>query len=190
MTELARTILIVDDDDFTREMYVDVFKNSGFRVIEAHDGMEGMDLAMREVPDAIFTGIVMPRMDGFTMVENLRKQVSTASIPTFVSSHLGRQEDKMRAENMGIRAFIVRDLTPPNEVVQIVSQAFTGGREYILDFNAFDHDASKLSDELKLNNFQCMECNQKMLLKLRQDPGNKEWYQSKLVCPACGWQLP
>jgi len=90
---MAKTkILIVDDDVMTREMYVNVFKQSGYEVFEAGDGVDGLDVASRELPDVIFTGIIMPRMSGFELMEALRKAVATSKIPVVISSHIGREE--------------------------------------------------------------------------------------------------
>jgi len=72
MEELQKKIIIVDDDDETRTAYAEIFRNKGFKVLEARDGVEGLDIATSEEGiDAIFTGIVMPRMDGFQMIEAL-----------------------------------------------------------------------------------------------------------------------
>lgn len=187
MNEAKKKILIVDDDVFTREMYVDVFRQSGYEVFEANDGVEGVDIATKSLPDIIFTGIVMPRMDGFTLIETLRKHVLTASTPIFMSSHLGREEDRKRAETLGVKEFIVRDFTTPAEVVNLVGALFTEGGEYALDFDEFNLDAQRLSRDLHFNgNFQCAECNESLVLKLRV--GVRGMHTAQFVCPRCGWR--
>lgn len=187
----GHSILIVDDDDFTREMYIEVFRNGGYQVFEAKDGIEGLDIATREIPSVIFTGIVMPRMDGFAFMEALRKNTSTSRIPIFVSSHLGREEDKKRSLQLGARDFIVRDMTSPNEVVEIVTRVFSEGGEYVVQFDAYALDAQRMAREVNLNeNYQCMDCNEKMILKIRLDRSDKDWYKVSFICPACGWHNP
>ncbi len=186
--EKPRKILIVDDDQSTLELYGEIFKVAGFDVIRAKDGLEGLDIATKNLPDVIFSGIVMPRMDGFTMVENLRKNVTTSKIPVVIFSHLGREADRQRANVLGVNDFIVRDTTPPREVVARIKSIFEGG-EYRLNFNAYDLDAPKLARMMNLNsNFQCLECGEKMILRLRvNDPTSKE-YAAHFVCPQCGWE--
>jgi CheY-like chemotaxis protein/predicted RNA-binding Zn-ribbon protein involved in translation (DUF1610 family) len=182
-------ILVADDDEATREMYAEVFAGSGFQVITAKDGVEGLDLATREMPDVIFTGIVMPRMDGFSMVEALKKNVQTASIPIVISSHMGREADRQKANVLGAKDFIVRDLTPPKDVIKRVKALFAGGSDYQIDFQPYNLDAQKLARDLGLNtNFQCLECNQKMVLRLKLDNPKSREFQAKFVCPACGWE--
>jgi len=192
MEELNRhKILIVDDDDFTREMYLEVFRNSGYAVFEAKDGVEGLDVATRELPEVIFTGIVMPRMDGFSLIEALKKNTATAKTIIFVSSHLGREEDRQHAEQLGARDFIVRDMTSPNEVVDLVTRVFSEGGEYVIQFDMRSLDAQKLAQGIGLTGgFQCMSCNESMLLKIRVDRSDRNWYKAKFVCPKCGWQNP
>jgi CheY-like chemotaxis protein/predicted RNA-binding Zn-ribbon protein involved in translation (DUF1610 family) len=188
--ETKRTILIIDDDDFTREMYANVFRNSDFEVLEAHDGVEGLDTATEKLPDMIFSGIVMPRMDGFSLMEALQKHTPTASIPVVISSHLGRTEDRKRADQLGAKGFIVRDTTTPREVVKIISNLFTEGGEYVLEFDPYALDGQRMAQQLRMNShYQCMDCGEKMVLKIRVAKQDG-WFQAKFVCPKCGWQVP
>ncbi len=187
MNKTKRKVLIVDDDVFTREMYADIFRQSGFEVLEANDGVEGVDVATTKMPDVIFTGIVMPRMDGFTLIETLKKNVLTANIPFFMSSHLGREEDRKRANDLGVKEFIIRDFTTPGEVVDLVSAIFAEGSEYALDFDKYNLDAQRLARDLSFNgHFQCAECNEPMILKLQV--GAKGVHTTQFVCPRCGWR--
>lgn len=184
-------ILLVDDDDLTREMYAEVFRLDGFEVIEAKDGIEGLDIATREIPDIIFTGIVMPRMDGFSMIQELRKIVQTASIPVVISSHFGREEDQQKANVLGARDFIIRDLVSPKQAVEKIKAILSNGGNYRIEFNPYSFDAQKLAKNLGLNeNFQCMECDEKMILELNLiNDSQKKVFEIKLICPNCGWTI-
>ena len=179
--ETKRRILIVDDDIDTLDTYARVFRNVGYDVIEASDGLEGLDKATKSNPDIIFTGIIMPRMDGFTMIEALKKNSLTASIPFAINSHLGREEDKKRAEEIGAADFIIRDYTPPREVVERISAHLLGG-SYILEFDPNAGDAQRLAEDLGLENFfQCPD-DGKMVLKVTiKDPHNRR-FDATLDC--------
>ena len=182
-------ILIVDDDENTRNMYTRVFKEAEFEVIEAEDGVEGLDKATTENPNVIFTGIIMPRMDGFAMMEALKKNLSTVNIPVIISSHMGREEDRQKANVLGAKYFIVRGFTTPKEIVEKVRTLFLGGKEYRLEINNFSLDAQKLAEDLGLNNnFQCLECDEKMILKIMSKDSSKDGFEAHLICPSCGWQ--
>lgn len=90
-TNKTKKILLVDDDEMIRGIYSEVFRNNGFEVEEARDGLEGLEKARSIIPDIIFTGIIMPKMEGFDLMEALKKNVATSQIPVFISSHLGRE---------------------------------------------------------------------------------------------------
>lgn len=179
-------ILVVDDDDLTRETYADVFRKANFEVLEAIDGVDGLDSASKNLPDVIFTGIIMPRMDGFTMVETLKKTVLTASIPIVFISHMGREEDQQRAKQLGAKDFIIRDLTPPGKVVQRVEAIFTqAAGSYLVDFSPYAFDAPKLANDVGIEGFKCEKCNEKMILQLKVVNANEKTFEAAFVCPKC-----
>lgn len=182
-------ILIVDDDVDAREVYRDVFQSANFEVLTAEDGVEGLDLATKELPDVIFTGIIMPRMDGFSLVEALKKNAPTSNIPVLIFSHMGREEDRAKAMKLGARDFIVRGMMPPNEVVARINAIFLQG-EYNLGFDPYAFDAPKLARDFGLSgNFQCMECSERLVVKLKRADGENKNFQAMFVCPKCGWTL-
>lgn len=182
-------ILIIDDDDETRKMYAEVFKNENFKVIEAKDGVEGLDKATTEIPDVIFTGIIMPRMDGFSLMEALKKNLATSEIPIVVSSHMGREEDRQKANILGARYFVVKGFTTPKELLKKVKSLFIGGKEYYLEISNLSMDAPKLAQDLGLNrDFECLECDDKLVMKIIASDKNGGGLEARLVCPSCGWQ--
>lgn len=176
-------ILLVDDDEDTRSLYAEVFRNAGFEVREAKDGLEGLDLASKDRPDVIFTGIIMPRMDGFALTEALRANVTTSSIPVAFSSHLGRQEDQQRAREMGVSDFIVRDMVTPNEVV-IRIRSLISRTEYLIALDIRALDAQKLAADFRLNpNFSCSENGgRQFALHLKTKNASTREFEAELVC--------
>jgi len=181
-------ILLIDDDIDLREMYAEVFRNAGFEVLEAQDGVEGLDIASKEIPNVIFTGIVMPRMDGFTMMESLKKTVMTANIPIIISSHMGREEDRERANELGAKDFIIRNMTPPVEVVERVNSLFLKeGNEYKIAFSQYDFDAQKLAKNFSFQpNFLCLECGGKLILNMKLQNVKDRLFETRFVCSKCG----
>lgn len=186
--ETKKKILLVDDDTELREVYAEVLQNAHFDVVQANDGLEGLDLAIKEIPDVIFTGIVMPRMDGFDMMQALQKTVMTSNIPVVFSSHMGRGEDQKRAMEMGAKDFIVRNLTPPKEVIERISAIFSQeGKSYKLSFDPFALDAQQLGKDLNMQaDFTCHDCNEKMVLDLKLTDGKTRKFEAHFVCPKCG----
>lgn len=183
-----KKILLIDDDIELREIYAEIFHNANFEVIQAGDGLEGLDKAIKELPDVIFTGIVMPKMDGFDMMESLKKTVMTSNIPVVISSHMGRGEDQDRAKKLGAKDFIVRGMTKPIEVVERISSIFVeAGREYKLAIDPFALDGQKLGSELHFDaNFQCLECKEKLVLSMKIKDAQSKTFEARFVCPKCG----
>ena len=73
MQEKNFKILLVDDEVNTRDLYSDVFHSAGFTVSAANDGLEALEVMSKDRPDIVFTGVIMPRMDGFGFIEGVRK---------------------------------------------------------------------------------------------------------------------
>jgi CheY-like chemotaxis protein/predicted RNA-binding Zn-ribbon protein involved in translation (DUF1610 family) len=181
-------ILIVDDDEDVREMYVAVFEKNGFKVLEAKDGLDGLEVVNKEIPDIIFTGIIMPRMDGFTMMDALKKNVATASIPVVISSHLGRESDREKANRHGAKDFIIRGFTTPNQVVRRVDLILAKGGNYHLKFDPHTEEAKLLANDFEIaDDFQCSKCKETMILDLRPQDKTEMVFDARFVCPKCGW---
>jgi len=128
-------------------------------------------------------------MDGFTMMDALKKNVATSKIPVVISSHMGREEDKKKAEKLGAKDFIVRGATSPNQAVERIKVLFMEGN-YFIEFDPYNLDAAKLSHDLNISKgFQCMECNERLVLKIHFDNPKEGLFSARFVCPKCGWIL-
>jgi DNA-binding response OmpR family regulator len=160
-----KTIAIVDDDVDTLDMYANIFEMADYNVICASDGLEALSMISEHTPHVIFTGIVMPRMDGFAMIEALKQNKRTSDIPVVINSHLGRESDRKRAEELGARDFIIRGFTPPREAVERIG-ALLLRSEYIFRFDIHDTEARKLVKDLGASNFFVCPRGQEMVLKL------------------------
>ncbi len=119
--ENNKKILIVDDDDFLLGVYAKNFRDEGFEVLTAHDGEEAWEIITGgNVPDVVFTGIIMPRMTGFELIAKMQADPNLAKIPVAINSHRGRPEDEKLAKQMAVDDFIVQGLTTPVEAVRRV----------------------------------------------------------------------
>ncbi|MFH1990753.1 MAG: response regulator [Patescibacteria group bacterium] len=119
MELLNKKILIVDDDEFLLGIYAKNFKDEGFDVSIARDGEEAWEMISGgNVPDIVFTGIVMPRMTGFELIARMQANPDLSKIPTAINSHRGRPEDEKLAQEMAVDDFIIQGFTTPAEVVR------------------------------------------------------------------------
>ncbi len=185
MNDKKIKVLIIDDDKSSRETYMDVFRQEGFEVSEAVDGLDGLDKAVKIIPDVIFTGIIMPRMDGFGLKDALVKNVATSSIPVFMLSHMGREEDREKAEKIGIRGFIVQGMTTPKQVLENVRAMFNSS-EYRIKFSPMELDASRLASEFEFSpGFICKNCRKEMIMALKIANKERREFMARFICPDC-----
>ena len=91
-------ILIVEDSDTKRAVYKEMLIREGYYVIEAADGEDGLKKSITESPDVIITDLVMPKMDGFEMIEAIKKNERTRLIPVIcISTTYKDIENKLKA---------------------------------------------------------------------------------------------
>lgn len=180
MTHQVWKILLIDDDVDVRGLYADVFRGERYDIREANDGLEGLEMANQIVPDIIVSGIIMPRMDGFQLVEALRKNVATAGVPVVFLSHLGREEDETRAKSLGVRDFIVQSIVTPTEGMNRIKNILEN-REYCVNIDPHSLDAERLSRELDVDeNFRTPDGG-KWVLRLHLKNPDKRQFDAELT---------
>lgn len=104
----AKTILVVDDSINTREIEKSILESYGYKVDIASDGVDGFEKAMEFQYDLIVSDIEMPRMDGFSLIEKLRKESEYKHIPIIIVSSRDKEEDKKRGIQVGADAYIIK----------------------------------------------------------------------------------
>lgn len=179
-----RRILVVDDDSETRGLYAEYLKEAGFAVDEAANGLEALERINETVPDLVLTGIIMPQMDGFALVEALKQNVTTANLPIIFLSHLGRQEDQERSAELGVNDFIVRDVTPLPEAVARI-RSFFNASEYLVAIDPALYDSQKFARDMSLpENFECEpgENGSHYVLRLRSTDQTRKHFTAEIIC--------
>lgn len=120
MTDGTKKILIVDDDPFILDMYILKFKEQGFDVETARDGKVGLDRAESYQPNVLLLDIVMPVMDGFGVLSELKKRGTTHHMKIILLSNLGQKSDVQRGMELGANDYIIKAHLTPSEVVEKV----------------------------------------------------------------------
>jgi len=95
MEKSKSKILIVEDEQDLLEALVDKFTREGFKTLEARNGEEGLERALKEHPDLILLDIVMPKMDGMTMLKNLREDAWGKNVPVVLLTNLSATDVKI-----------------------------------------------------------------------------------------------
>ncbi|MBU0976241.1 MAG: response regulator [Patescibacteria group bacterium] len=117
-----KTILIVEDDAPILQALVDKFTNEGFSVIEASDGEEGLMKAKDEKPEVILLDIVMPKMDGITMLKELRGSDWGKDIPVFLLTNLSDMDKISESVQIGISGYMIKSDWKLEDVVKKVKE--------------------------------------------------------------------
>lgn len=97
MEKLGKKILIVEDEEVLLGALTEKLTNEGFDTISARDGEEGLGTALKEQPDLILLDIIMPRMDGLTMLEKLRQASPWGKdVPVLILTNLSPGDDTLK----------------------------------------------------------------------------------------------
>jgi CheY-like chemotaxis protein len=123
-----RKILVVDDTASSREAVLTLLEDEGYQAIEAGDGVEGLRVAEKEQPQLVISDILMPSMDGYDFVRQLRLNPKLAQIPViFYTANYHRREAKNLAEQCGVAQVLVKPCGA-RELLGAVSDALSGVR--------------------------------------------------------------
>jgi len=115
-------ILLIEDEEMLANMYEVKFKNEGFDLEKALDGAEGLEKAKSMKPDFILLDIIMPKMDGFSVLKALKEDDSTKDIPVMLLTNLGQDEDIEKGKQLGSVGYLVKANITPSEVVAEVKK--------------------------------------------------------------------
>lgn len=123
--EDKRKILIVDDDKFLLDMYSIKFTESGFNIETAFSGAEALERVEKGFrPDIYLVDIVMPTMDGFELIRQMKAKKVDLDSAVVVLSNLGQKDDIEKALSLGVDGYIVKASATPSEVVAKVIEIF------------------------------------------------------------------
>lgn len=113
-------ILIVEDDTFLLNIYKTKFEFEGFKVSTAENGEMGLTESRKKKPDLILLDILMPKMDGFTFLQEQKKDKVIKDIPVILLTNLGQKDDVQKGLELGAKDYIIKAHFKPSEVVEKV----------------------------------------------------------------------
>jgi CheY-like chemotaxis protein len=117
----GRRILIIEDDPFSLELYADLLEASGYTVVPAADGEEGLAAARREQPDLIICDIRLPKLGGCAVVRDLKADPALRQIPIIAVTALDSTGDRERLLAAGFDGYIAKPIEAKAFTSQIVS---------------------------------------------------------------------
>ncbi len=120
------TILITEDDPLMSRMYQKIFTFEGFQVEMAADGQEGLDKARELKPTMILLDVMMPKLNGLQVLEKLKADPETKTIPVVMLTNLAGQQDAEAALAKGAIKYIVKSEYEPKQVADMVKELLAG----------------------------------------------------------------
>ena len=117
-------ILIVDDEKMIRNVVKEYAEFEGYETAEAENGMEAVELCRKEDFDIIIMDIMMPRLDGYSAVKEIRK---TKQIPVIMLSARGKEYDKLFGFEIGVDDYVVKPFSPKELLARIKAVLKRGG---------------------------------------------------------------
>ncbi|MDP2736621.1 MAG: response regulator [bacterium] len=115
-------ILLVEDDSFLLGMYATKFEMEGFKVVMAEDGEKAIRLALKEAPDIILLDIILPKMNGFEVLRQLKASPGTANIPVILLTNLSQKDEIEQGLKMGAEDYLIKAHFMPSEVVDKIKK--------------------------------------------------------------------
>ncbi|MBM3206474.1 MAG: response regulator [Candidatus Staskawiczbacteria bacterium] len=103
-----KNILIVEDDQFFRELLKKKLTSVGFSIIEASNGEDGIEKVKSKKPDLIILDLLLPNIDGFEVLSKVKTSSDTSSTPVIIVSNLGQQEDIEKGMKLGANDYLIK----------------------------------------------------------------------------------
>ncbi|MFH1840883.1 MAG: response regulator [Candidatus Shapirobacteria bacterium] len=119
--ERSRRILVVEDEVYLRELYVDILKNAGYQVDQAADGQSGYRAMRRGGYDLVLLDIILPKIDGLTILRRLQETPpAKVNQHLVILSNIDRESGLVEAKKLGAENFLIKsDLTPDQIINQV-----------------------------------------------------------------------
>jgi DNA-binding response OmpR family regulator len=117
-----RIILVVDDDDFLSRIIRDKLHEAGYATLSAKDGAAGLKTARAKKPAAILLDVLLPKLDGFRVLEELKKSPETSRIPVLMLTNLGKREDVDKALKLGAAEYLIKAHFAPPDMIERINR--------------------------------------------------------------------
>lgn len=118
-------ILLVEDDKMLADMYITKFSKEGLQVMRAGDGAEGLEKVKSEKPDLVLLDIIMPKLDGFAVLKEIKKEPGLENTHVLLLTNLGQSEDIEKGRELGADDYFIKANHTPAEIVEKVKYILT-----------------------------------------------------------------
>lgn len=113
-------VLLIEDDTFLANIYKTKFEMERFKISIADNGEAGLEEAKKKRPDVILLDILLPKLDGFAVLEKLKADQSLKDVPVILLTNLGQKDDVEKGLELGASDYLIKAHFKPSEVVEKV----------------------------------------------------------------------
>jgi DNA-binding response OmpR family regulator len=192
-------ILIIEDDPMIQRVYHDKLAFEGYDVDVAGDGEEGIDKALHGKPDLVLLDLVLPKINGFLVLSELRKNPRTQATPIVILSNRGREDEIAKGLKLGADDYIVKVFATPIHVVEKIEkhlskqraspQGAAAGARYRIAIQSSKYDAPHLAHDFRFSDlYSCNHCGTQIFLEVTYDrtyTGSGNRFFAQFTCPRC-----
>lgn len=119
---MAKKILFIEDEPTLQKAVGEILTQEGFKVLSALDGEEGLNLIKKEKPDLILLDLILPKRDGFEILEEMKEDKELKDIPVIVLTNLEGMGDVEKALSLGATTYLVKASYELEDVVAKIKQ--------------------------------------------------------------------
>ncbi|MDO8265061.1 MAG: response regulator [Candidatus Parcubacteria bacterium] len=119
---MPKKILFIEDETALQKTLGEVLIQEGYEVISALDGETGMELAETKNPDLILLDLILPKLNGFEVLEKLKENPATKNIPVIILTNLEKMEDIGKAMELGAKSYLVKSNYSLEEVLKKIKE--------------------------------------------------------------------
>lgn len=118
-----KKILFIEDEATLQKTLGDILKKENYEVISALDGEIGLRLAKTKKPDLILLDIILPKIEGFNVLKDLKEDPETKEIPVIILTNLEKMEDVEKALRLGATTYLVKTDYTLGEVIEKIKKS-------------------------------------------------------------------
>lgn len=128
MNPIAKKILLVEDEDFIRDLYTRQLIKTGFAVKSASDGQSGLEMLKTEAFDLLLLDIMLPGMNGLQLLREFKTKNPNSPMITILLTNLGQESVIKEGFELGAQAYLIKASYTPDQVVNEVKNALSGSQ--------------------------------------------------------------
>lgn len=118
-------VLLVEDDIFLSGIYQKKFEMEGFKISTADNGEKALADALKKKPNIILLDVLLPKLDGFAVLEKLKSNPETKDIPVILLTNLGQKDDVEKGLEAGAVDYLIKAHFKPSEIVDKVKKVLS-----------------------------------------------------------------